>query len=248
MNLNSNNIPKSPLEITTIQDILSGRNSSFDASKAIKLIRHADTRSDDVRTIDGEAFEGTLYELYRYDKEKFMQYQRSQRKGTFDKTEYLVVFIGEKGTTARFIAVYKVGAMIQNPKVENEWVIDLQEVEEFKFLSHRIVIDWGKAVVSWHQDYRKNLKYVIRIDEGFEDENGVPRFISYNDTLLSYDELKAIFTHSDEDWKNVLQAVNCIYLIQDKLTGKQYVGSTYGNKGIWGRWEEYFKSGGHGAM
>ena len=26
----------------------------------------------------------------------------------------------------------------------------------------------------------------------------------------------------------------CIYLILDKLTGKQYVGSTYNTRGIWG--------------
>jgi hypothetical protein len=34
-------------------------------------------------------------------------------------------------------------------------------------------------------------------------------------------------------------------LIQDTKTGKQYVGSTYGNDGIWGRWKEYAATG-HG--
>ena len=27
---------------------------------------------------------------------------------------------------------------------------------------------------------------------------------------------------------------------------KNYIGSTYGKEGIWGRWKEYAKTGGHG--
>ena len=37
----------------------------------------------------------------------------------------------------------------------------------------------------------------------------------------------------------MLSAVNCIYLISDKKTGQQYVGSTYGKDGVWGRWQGY---------
>ena len=235
--------------IATIQQILAGRNEEFDKSNSIKLVRHADTRKPDDRpiTVNGLPFKGSLLELYRYDIETFKDYQCRQREWTFDKTDFLVVFVGESGTRARFIAVYKVGESRPNPNVKGEVIINLQEVDEFKFLSRRIVIDWGKSTVSWHQDFRKQIKPVIRIDEGFEDENGVPRFISYADTILSFDELKAIFINEDEEWKNKLQAVNGIYMIVDKLTGKQYVGSTYGSKGIWGRWQCYFLTKGHGG-
>ena len=44
----------------------------------------------------------------------------------------------------------------------------------------------------------------------------------------------------------MLSAVNCIYIITDRKTGKNYIGSTYGKEGIWGRWKEYAKTGGHG--
>lgn len=37
-----------------------------------------------------------------------------------------------------------------------------------------------------------------------------------------------------------------IYLISDINTGKLYVGSAYGENGIWGRWTDYVKSNGHG--
>lgn len=54
-----------------------------------------------------------------------------------------------------------------------------------------------------------------------------------------------IFKSNNKEWKAKLESCNCIYLILDKLTGKQYVGSTYNTKGIWGRWEIYANTG-HG--
>lgn len=235
---------KDPRVITTIQELLQGRNPDFDAAKNIKLVRHADNRP--IKIINGQEVKDGLLNLYRFDNEKFLNYQREQRQGTFDNTDYIVAFIGEEGTQSRFVAVYKVGNIIPNPNVDGECLIDFIELEEFKPLSRRIVIDWGKSTVSWHQNYRTQIKPVIRIDEGFEDANGIPRFTSYADTILSFDELKAIFTHNDEHWRNVLQAVNGIYLITDRSNGKQYVGSTYNTRGIWGRWEMYFQTGGHG--
>lgn len=231
--------------IATIQEILSGRNSEFDASNAIKLVRHADNRK--TKVIMGKNYECSLLDLFRYERGVLENYQREQKKGTFDKTEFIVVFLGEKGTNSRFAAVYRIVGKQQSPYRENEWIFDFQEVEEFKPLSCRIVIDWGKGTVSWHQDYREKTKAVIRVDDGFEDSNGVPRFVSFNDTLLSYRELRAIFENDDETWKSVLKSNNCIYMITDEKTGKQYVGSTYGQDGIWGRWMYYFNTCGHGG-
>jgi hypothetical protein len=39
-----------------------------------------------------------------------------------------------------------------------------------------------------------------------------------------------------------LSAVNGIYLILDKKTGLQYIGSASGKDGIWGRWSDYSKT------
>ena len=64
--------------------------------------------------------------------------------------------------------------------------------------------------------------------------------------LLIYIELTLILEKEYPEWKKMLSAVNCIYIITDKKTGKNYIGSTYGKEGIWGRWKEYAKTGGHG--
>ena len=64
--------------------------------------------------------------------------------------------------------------------------------------------------------------------------------------LLIYIELTLILEKEYPEWKKMLSAVNCIYIITDRKTGKNYIGSTYGKEGIWGRWKEYAKTGGHG--
>jgi hypothetical protein len=50
-----------------------------------------------------------------------------------------------------------------------------------------------------------------------------------------------------EAWHSALSSVNAIYLITDRVTGAQYVGSAYNQNGLWGRWEVYVATGGHGG-
>jgi hypothetical protein len=40
----------------------------------------------------------------------------------------------------------------------------------------------------------------------------------------------------------MLNSISGVYLILDKHSGKQYVGSAYGKGGIWGRWKKYTKN------
>lgn len=229
----------------TIQELLLGRDPEFDKAKTVRLMRHADNRK--VKVIEGKEVQGSLYQLYRYDKETFLKYQKEQNRRKFEDVDYMVAFVGEKGTTARFVGVYKVGNRIQSPYNPDDIICDMDIVEAFEPLTHRIVIDWGKATVSYCQDYYTNPKAVIRIDEGFEDADGVPRFLSYADTILSFGQLKAVINSpADNPWHTALKSAHCIYLITDLSNGKHYIGSTYGNRGIFGRWETYVKTNGHG--
>ena len=231
--------------IVTIQELLRGRDADFDAAKTVRLVRHADNRK--VKMVDGEEVRGTLYNIYRYQKETFLKYQKEQSRKRFENVDYMVAFIGEPGTTARFVGVYKVGNKVQSPHHADEIVCDMDVVDAFEPLTHRIVIDWGRSTVSWCQDYENQFKPVIRIDEGFEDGNGVPRFTSYADTILSFSQLEAVINSPfDNPWQTALRAINCIYVISDLKSGKHYVGSTYGEQGVWGRWEAYVNTNGHG--
>ena len=54
--------------------------------------------------------------------------------------------------------------------------------------------------------------------------------------------------HDRPDWKTALEHVKGIYLITDTGAGtpRLYVGSAYGDEGIWSRWSDYVETG-HGG-
>lgn len=71
-------------------------------------------------------------------------------------------------------------------------------------------------------------------------------FPGYEDIDLSFEELEAIVRNERPDWKAALESMKGIYLITDISSGKRYVGSAYGEAGIWSRWTAYVFSG-HGG-
>jgi hypothetical protein len=74
----------------------------------------------------------------------------------------------------------------------------------------------------------------------------VEDFKGYNNVLLSHHNLKVIVNRSEESWRSALSSVGGVYIIMDKQTGKAYVGSAYGQGGIWQRWCCYADNG-HGG-
>ena len=71
-------------------------------------------------------------------------------------------------------------------------------------------------------------------------------FPGYEDIDLSFEEIETIVRNTRPDWKAALESVKGIYLITDTNTGKRYVGSAYGEAGIWSRWCAYAETG-HGG-
>ena len=212
----------------------------LDINKRIKLVRHKDARQK--QFINGVEVEGNPYDWYRNDKDKFIAYQSEQHRDVFKNVDYIVSFIGENGTIARFIGIYKIEGP-DNERNTNKYCYKITEVEGFDELKERIIIDWGPSTISWHQWLNdKNDKEIIEITPGFDHI-----FPGYEKIALTLAQLKNIILEKEyPEWKKMLSAVNCIYIITDRKTGKNYIGSTYGKEGIWGRWKEYAKTGGHG--
>ena len=79
-----------------------------------------------------------------------------------------------------------------------------------------------------------------RIETG--DAKPFPGFATLN---ISYDELTQIVgdPKAHLEWYSNLSAVAGIYLITDSVTGEQYVGSAYGENGIFGRWCDHARNG-----
>ena len=71
-------------------------------------------------------------------------------------------------------------------------------------------------------------------------------FCGYDKIHLSFEELEALIKNDRPDWKTALESIKGIYLITDTRTGKRYIGSAYGDQGIWSRWKCYIETG-HGG-
>lgn len=71
-------------------------------------------------------------------------------------------------------------------------------------------------------------------------------FTGFDSVSLTFAQLCAIVRNERPDWKTALQNMKGVYLIVDGKTGKKYVGSAYGDVGIWHRWCVYVATG-HGG-
>ena len=71
-------------------------------------------------------------------------------------------------------------------------------------------------------------------------------FPGYENIDLSFGELEAIVRNERADWKSALENAKGIYLLTDTNTKRRYVGSAYGEQGIWSRWSSYIDTG-HGG-
>ena len=52
-------------------------------------------------------------------------------------------------------------------------------------------------------------------------------------------DLQAVVSQARADWRIALESMKGVYVIHDKETGRRYVGSAYGDTGIWQRWTTY---------
>lgn len=232
------------MKIISLQQLISGRNDDFDESTNKCLIRLSDTNGKKDVEVNKRKFDN-VHRLYVSDKERvsfkaYVSKWTEDRYKTLKKHKYWVVTVGENGTTARLLKVYQVVGCN-----DNSYKFDLIDVPGMEILEGRVIVDWGGGTQQIIQCWN-NTKEVEAIDKGIAP---VP-FVSYNDVLLSYDELADIINNEYEEWKMRLDKVNCIYCITDKNNGKLYIGSTYSKKkeegGIWNRWKEYVKTEGHG--
>ena len=206
-------------------------------------MRHKDSR--DVITINGKTVAGNPYDWYLNDRETFIAYQSEQHKDIFKDVDYVVSFIGEDGTLARMVGVYQI--LGRDTERENLTGVDkfcykMVELDGFDELNERVIVDWGDSARTFHQWLDKNDKAIVAVErKGFD-------WVcpDYEEISLTYGQLSHVINERLDAWKRKLTVVNGIYVISDRKTGKLYVGSTYNRDGIWGRWEDYARTG-HGG-
>lgn len=179
-------------------------------------------------------------------------YTMLQSKKFAEIGDYLFVFESGSGTTALFCKCYIITGTtdvvdFKFPKGypdkidgEKSLIYNIEEYEEFSQYNGRIIIDWGKGTINWH--IRKSDLPVIEILK--EQQRNIESFTSYENFILTYEKLNEIMLMPRlySDWVNALSAINAIYVITDTENGKLYIGSAYGNDGLFGRWTDYVKT------
>jgi predicted GIY-YIG superfamily endonuclease len=85
----------------------------------------------------------------------------------------------------------------------------------------------------------------LTVAQIFENPFEGEAFCGYEKVEHGFSQLEAIIRQGKPDWQAALENVKGVYLIVDRSNGKMYVGSAYGDSGIWSRWGCYIGTG-HG--
>ena len=215
-----------------IQDLL--KNSGIDLSKT-KLLRHNISNQE---------------VAHNYSCGYLDIYQSIQKPNLFRNVEYVISFLGVEGTEGKLLGCYKINGNtpFDRTKLPSDFLGGIETPADYVFWSmektdilsdliDRLVIDWGKATLSWCQNgtTEKEVLYILPAVSEIA-------FISYDKIMLSFDTLRTIINNPKQhsEWQKRLSAVAGVYLITDTKTGKHYVGSASGiDGGIWGRWSNY---------
>ena len=104
--------------------------------------------------------------------------------------------------------------------------------------------DYSKRLVLYKKTrfsfYSSNLKdFEVENIYAPESERTVAPFIDYESVELTFDELREVVANKYADYYKPLSTVKGVYMIIDGNTGKQYIGSAYGEDAIFSRWSSY---------
>lgn len=184
----------------------------------------------------------------------FKSWQEHQTNKNFGR-KYVLSLVYYDKDIWMFAGIYEVLPVKPVPvQNENGWKGWKYETK----LTNKAVDYIGRAFFKFKKEFRASYP-VLELDP----KNGEPiaemplshildkrvalaDFVGFDKVNVDYKTLKYIVSDNISSWKAALSNVKGIYLIVDTLTGKQYVGSAYGDECIWQRWSNYAKTG-HGG-
>ncbi len=196
----------------------------FRNTRNVKVLRHKESRQN-------------LWQLY--DDGKFDGYQSGQSWDVFGEARYIISFIAERNRYAKFVGVWEV--LSKHKKKIKGYAYETKAISGFEDLRARLIVRWGEGTRSWAQWlHSRGDKEIVELLP----PNYVMEFPGYYKVMLSYAQLSSMVSHPDSnrEWERMLSSVSGIYILLDRHSGLQYVGSAYGNGGIWARWRNYVRS------
>ena len=186
---------------------------------------------------------------------KFKEWQELQTKQNF-KRPYVLSLIYYDKNVWLFGGVYEVLPIKPTPITNGAWNGWQYQTKLLDIQTDLI----GRMFVYYKKDYRVSYPtldlipgssesmaprdaYIVSI---LDKKVSIDDFDGFDAVNIDYEILKSIVDTNIITWRSALSNVKGVYLIVDKLTGKQYVGSAYGDDCIWQRWTAYANDG-HGG-
>jgi hypothetical protein len=181
-------------------------------------------------------------DLYLEDENVWKQWNEWRNPETFKNEwnrDYIFSLINfyPKQNTWLFGGIFKI---LDRPD-EGNYVIE--EIEKFKKYNGRLLLNFERYQGMRGRSFllESYIDY-ITVNQIFEYKYTGEVFPGYDNINHDFSVLENIFKMSKSDWKTALENVKGVYLLTDKETGKSYVGSAYGDAGIWSRWSDYINT------
>lgn len=174
----------------------------------------------------------------------FKEWQEDQTKKNFECS--MVLSLIHLGTDRwLFAGVYAISGV--GPGQNTAFKYKTELIPGHEELIGRIVVRYKReyrASYIWGHKYGNKLEVLELLDSPLS----IEPFPGYNGVCISHSTLRLLQQKEEPSWKAALSSVGGVYVIMDTATGKPYVGSAYGEGGLWQRWREYADSGHGGNM
>jgi GIY-YIG catalytic domain len=203
----------------------------------VHLARHHDTRPE---------CKIPPYGLWRRDPALLEKYQCIQSTAQFRIGKLLASFVRTPSNKTLFVGLWTVTGKGVTDENDRDLCSDLpvpglaryemNRDDRLKEMQGRLVIDWGKGYLAWHQLAGRNDKKVIELLRDPEDEP-FPGYFGFRCRLSELADLPRA-------WISHLRAAKGVYVLTSATTREHYVGSATGQGGFFDRWRQHAKAGG----
>ncbi len=184
---------------------------------------------------------------------QFNEWQQLQTKKNFNRP-FIISLIYYDKDIWMYGGIYIVNDFYPKKIIKNDYILLQYDLSLTNIQSDLI----GRLFVKYKKEFRASYPNLeLQCKNGISPKDmtvsyildkrvSINDFTGFDNVNITYSTLKYIVENNITSWKNALSKVKGIYLIVDELTGKQYVGSAYGNDCIWQRWCNYANNG-HGG-
>ncbi|MBI1381728.1 MAG: GIY-YIG nuclease family protein [Planctomycetaceae bacterium] len=209
--------------------------------EVVRLVRHRDPKYN--RAI----YDDAVRRHARF--EQYQSVQGSPRVISMLRTaQVLVAFVVDPRGETVFVGLWRVRGVksgyVSDPyrgpvpvPSKSSASFDLQRMPELDEYAGRVIVDWGGGGRAWVQYAHRRDKPILELRRKAVEES-FPGFARFTCRLDEVDGLPMT-------WQEPLRGTRGIYLLVERATGAQYVGSATGSGGFLGRWKQY--ANGHGG-